>query len=328
MGKDMGDFKRTERKESTIITLKAEKGQFINAVDVNLTNSGLLKRIIGVTTAENGKRDTLEWNITGMVSLKDYLNMVPLNGKMFLDLVAQIVSLIYEADENELDTERIVFDIEAVMLIPSTAKMMFIYVPIRPYRSDTGIKDLLGQILLSAEYSVYRNHQYMNEFMDIMNSDELHLNRLEEYLSKYRDNIDRNAVTSSMYGGRKRCPNCQCLIENSSAFCPACGNKLKNESKCPYLVRNDGKEKIDIVFFPFVIGKVPEGVNYFVKGNSTISRKHAQLIKQGQKYYITDLSSTNGTYVAGRRVLPGELCELKNNDIIKLSNEIFIFYTE
>ena len=36
--------------------------------------------------------------------------------------------------------------------------------------------------------------------------------------------------------------------------------------------------------------------------DSLISRQHAQIIQQGRTIYLRDLNSTNGTYVAGKRV--------------------------
>jgi pSer/pThr/pTyr-binding forkhead associated (FHA) protein len=43
----------------------------------------------------------------------------------------------------------------------------------------------------------------------------------------------------------------------------------------------------------------------------TVSRRHAQLRRQGDRWRVVDLLSTNGTYVNGRRVssavvLPGD----------------------
>ena len=56
-----------------------------------------------------------------------------------------------------------------------------------------------------------------------------------------------------------------------------------------------------------------------------ISRKHAQLIKQGTIWQIEDLDSRNGTYVNDVQIQPGSRITLKNGDTIRCGDLPFIF---
>lgn len=56
-----------------------------------------------------------------------------------------------------------------------------------------------------------------------------------------------------------------------------------------------------------------------------ISRKHARFTKQDGKIYISDLNSSNGTYVNNKKIAPGEKVELEKEDMIKLGSSIFKF---
>jgi pSer/pThr/pTyr-binding forkhead associated (FHA) protein len=49
-----------------------------------------------------------------------------------------------------------------------------------------------------------------------------------------------------------------------------------------------------------------------------VSRRHATIHREETGYYITDLNSTNGTRVNGRRLLPNKPCRLSSGDIISL----------
>lgn len=55
-----------------------------------------------------------------------------------------------------------------------------------------------------------------------------------------------------------------------------------------------------------------------------ISRKHAQLVQQGDGYALEDLGSTNGSFVNGRRITG--LTPLHHGDIIELGEAINLVY--
>lgn len=56
----------------------------------------------------------------------------------------------------------------------------------------------------------------------------------------------------------------------------------------------DAYEPIQMHDFPFVIGKQKDNVDYYLD-KEVVSRYHVKISKEGEKYYITDLNSTNGT---------------------------------
>ena len=54
-----------------------------------------------------------------------------------------------------------------------------------------------------------------------------------------------------------------------------------------------------------------------------ISRKHAQIILQGEQFWLEDLGSTNGTYLNGRRIFERAL--LQDGDEIRVGNNVLRF---
>lgn len=59
--------------------------------------------------------------------------------------------------------------------------------------------------------------------------------------------------------------------------------------------------------------------------DQSISRKHARVIKDGNKVRISDTGSQNGTFVNNKKLAPGQDLELAKEDMIKLGNTIFKF---
>jgi len=57
------------------------------------------------------------------------------------------------------------------------------------------------------------------------------------------------------------------------------------------------------------------------RGIDRVSRRHAEIIKQGADYFIRDLGSLNGTYIAGRgRLSRDQLYKLKDRDEVVLGS--------
>lgn len=78
------------------------------------------------------------------------------------------------------------------------------------------------------------------------------------------------------------------------------------------------KNEIPIHIFPFIIGKLVKGVNLTIDDIS-ISRYHAKLTRTVDGIYLTDLSSTNGTYINGTILIENKPYELLINDEISFS---------
>lgn len=92
-----------------------------------------------------------------------------------------------------------------------------------------------------------------------------------------------------------------------------------------YLTRRNTSEKITINCDEFILGKDQVSANYCILNNPSISRRHAKIVKRAGAYYIVDLHSTNFTYLNGKIVMADEEVEIKNGDVIRLSNEEFSF---
>ena len=90
------------------------------------------------------------------------------------------------------------------------------------------------------------------------------------------------------------------------------------------LTRMTTQDKIKINNANFTIGRQRGKVDYQVEGDS-VSRVHARIEVKDGKSYIVDNNSANGTYVNNVKLRAGVAQELKEGDIIKISDEKFRF---
>jgi hypothetical protein len=139
------------------------------------------------------------------------------------------------------------------------------------------------------------------------------------------------------------CTECGFQNPEASNFCARCGAPLgKGESgeqtmtlgpddladeagaalqdlagKGPALVVRSGGGRAGESFFPdgerTLIGRSPE-CDVFLD-DVTVSRKHAELVRDGETFTITDLGSLNGTFVNRKRI---ESTELEDDDEVQI----------
>ena len=95
-----------------------------------------------------------------------------------------------------------------------------------------------------------------------------------------------------------------------------------NSEAAYHLVLRDVKAPAKSIEFPLkgtaTIGRKP-GVNDIVFENDrTVSARHCEVAVRDGRYYITDLKSSNGTYVNGRKVVTE--MEVFSGDLLRLGN--------
>ena len=92
----------------------------------------------------------------------------------------------------------------------------------------------------------------------------------------------------------------------------------------PELICDITGEVVLLTKFPFYIGSAGEYAD-FVPAAEGVSRIHCCINKKEDRYYLSDLNSTNGTYLNGKEVNPGLELLLSANDEIRIcSREFYI----
>lgn len=97
----------------------------------------------------------------------------------------------------------------------------------------------------------------------------------------------------------------------------SCENKL-------YGADRKNKYHIDLGKLPLTVGKLPGMVDMIIDEQS-ISRMHARFSRTGNRIYITDLNSTNGTFRNGMRLEPNASELIEPGDEIRLGKLKFIY---
>lgn len=98
--------------------------------------------------------------------------------------------------------------------------------------------------------------------------------------------------------------------------------------KTGFALRDEKGVVIRIFSFPFVIGKLKEKVDYYID-DMTVSRMHAKIDAfDDGVLMVTDLNSTNGTFVGDRQLRANEVVKISPNETLRIGEHEFILIKE
>ncbi len=101
----------------------------------------------------------------------------------------------------------------------------------------------------------------------------------------------------------------------------------RNTLRIPFLIRRCTQEKILINRDVFRLGKDKKRVDYDID-NEAVSRKHAEIIRKKDGFYVVDKNSLNHTFLEGRQLPIRQKVKLESGQSLTLGNEEFTFYYE
>lgn len=84
------------------------------------------------------------------------------------------------------------------------------------------------------------------------------------------------------------------------------------------------EENVILTEYPFFIGKAEGDIHLKIEDN-TVSRYHCRIDREENVLWITDLGSTNGTFLNGTRLIPFERLKVMEGDNIVVSRKKYIF---
>ena len=108
---------------------------------------------------------------------------------------------------------------------------------------------------------------------------------------------------------------------------------LYSEEKTTFLGANDKNpilknlstgDVYEVTSNPFTIGK--SQICNLIIADKVVSRHHAEVVQYGDKYFIKDLSSTNGTFINGNKLMADTDVELKDGQEIIFANKKFVYH--
>lgn len=355
----MGKYKIENISGANYLVFQGKKGHQLSQREYYMINTGQISGLLKADAVKKGNSYKLQYNITGLISLKEYLYN-PLNKANFSALLGNILSVLKTLNAAFFNQQYLLLDVNAVMVNPATRNVAFVFVPLTFFESDTNLKSFLLSIIDCASFMQGEDLSYIKEYIRILNSGiNFSVFDLEEYIKNLNQVSEVKSVGNV-------CSRCNGQINGASNFCPYCGMKIggvalkANENEgvytpiikqnqiesvppetnfnrtfsvetavinVAYLVRTKTGQRIDIPGTTFNIGKDVASNDYAITDNTAVSRNHATIKCINGAWFIEDKKSTNKTYVNNQIAMPATDIRLSNGSKIVLGNEEFTFHT-
>ncbi|WP_426350417.1 FHA domain-containing protein [Alloiococcus sp. CFN-8] len=249
----------------------------------------------------NGKTQ-LYYLTNGQKSLAGMLPNLDADG--FLTIVGNLFSNIIDAKNNGfLSCENIDLAFEKIFVDPATFKVKLIYLPTR--------------LRLFADYFAFEN-QLRTSLIKLINSIEglSSPKTMELAVNLGSGTLSLEDIYSRVKSG--------VAMERGADRSRGQGSYSVNKSTMSIISMNAPIHvELEITKDKYVIGKNVSGVDGAITFNKAISRVHCQIDRHDGSYTITDLGSSNGTFVNKVRLAANRPHPLKNGDVIRLANSDF-----
>lgn len=136
---------------------------------------------------------------------------------------------------------------------------------------------------------------------------------------------------ATLLGTTVTCPVCNAENAPGEKYCGDCGFLLSSTpgeaapaydiSAQPRLVDVSGQREYLLREGENTVGREAADV---LLADPTVSRKHALITLDADKCWVEDSGSTNGTYVAGTQIQPGERVEIANGTELKFGSAVLV----
>lgn len=232
-------------------------------------------------------------------NLKPFSSLLPtLDSESFLTIVSNLFSDIVDVKHNGfLSCQNIDVSFERIYVEPSTFKVQLVYLPVseRNFADSSLFESELRTSLVKiiSGISTLASPRTIQLSADLSNG----MLSLEDLLSRGKSVKDDPIPTPP----------------NPVATGVVRITAMNSPTRFELVVNKD----------EYTIGKSTGSVDGVIPFNKMISRTHCRIARNGSNVTITDLQSSNGTYVNKVRLQANQPCQLKNGDVIRLANSDF-----
>lgn len=274
------------------------------------------------------EKAALYYEISSRQSLRLILERKRLNAKELYRLLESLQKSVKTCGAYLLDGNQLLLNPEYIYLEPDTWELAFCYFPFEEQALQDSLLNLAEYLLDRLDRQDQNAVALGYEFYRMAGEENA---SLEQVLEKYRSEREekeeieiRIPEDEEMVQSEKQKEGLD--IEQTYAVSEKFETVfLKREEKQGLILRSENPAcpDLEITGTDFVIGKKKGSVDGLLKARG-VSRIHGRITKEGGDYYLTDLNSTNGTYLNGGRLEVNEKARIRPGDRVGFADAKYV----
>lgn len=320
--------------------------------EIEMLYSHAVPALVAPIDVQGRKNNVMRYDISSYTTLKYYLTF-SLSCEQFSELILSCIRVFQHMQQVYLNFKNLVLDLDKVYIQLEDKSLHMIYLPLMSSKREASYQEFFVRIISATSRGTH-------ELSQLLDKCTAWLQRplpftLDEFAAFIRQHMYHVTPSGKSFGTlpapKPPIPDhfyhpvpvddtdhAQQGSGAISAGRPEDGKTALIDGSAPlestlsgvraFLIREQTGERIPLTTFPFFIGTEIGFVSYCVSGNAAVSRRHAQVTYLDNQFYLTDLNSTNKTYVSDCALLASMPQVIVSGTQIRLANEVFTFVLE
>ncbi len=288
-----------------------EQEEFQDYYQVGMLVRNCISGLLKCSLSRMDKTAAFYYEITSKQNLRLVLERRHLKAIELEALLEQLLLAARNCEEYLLDTEKLLLNPDYIYLDPDNWEFSFCFFP---FYNMEGVNELLEL----AEYLLDR--------LDKQDGDAVALG-YEFYRMAGEENASIEQILSAWrkerQEGKTEITKQEEEIEIPQTEAGGETTFLKKASGLILHSENPSYPSMEILEEQFLIGKKKDAVDGLIKARG-ISRLHGKISKEEGIYYLTDLNSTNGTFLNGGRLEVNEKARIRHGDIVGFADVKYV----
>lgn len=279
----------------------------------------LHNQIEGLVPVVENQDGELIYQTHGLINWREFIQQKP-SQKQLMEIAGKIIQTMCGLEDYMLEPGQIIFEEDKVYINPQTLEPFLCYIPreMETHAFWGGLKGL-GMMLVRDE--LYETVQEQKEQVSEVKEEEIQ-GFAQTTLFEQEKSVEEYGETEVFWESQEKARQSKERRENAKRK----GISIRDmQLTKACLTRCKTGEKICIDTNIFKLGKEKDYVNYCILDNPAISRSHADIVRQGDKFFIVDQNSLNHTFVNGVEIVAKQMVALQTGTEIRLADERFEF---
>ena len=215
----MNKLKLQKKGGIVLLVIKSRKGQRLDEREIHIINNAGVRGLLAFESLQKKDAFKLIFDLTGYISLREYLKN-PFRKETFAKLLQNIFDNLKAMRNVNFRPQKLVLDMDYVMINPSTQELQFVYLPIQALENGTELRSFLLEIIREGSFVADEDREYVREYITILNTG---INFSEFELEQYIERLQEKEPDMQ----RIKCPKCKTQVGPEDKFCPICGSPIE-----------------------------------------------------------------------------------------------------